>query len=280
MHVCTYIHTCINICMCVCVRVVCACARVPSCVTCIHTCIYMYMSVCACGVCLRTRAFMRMCACACACGCVGMRACVRACVLVCTNPIPGPWTRQRFSYLHCRWKRFVDRGFSEAFSLRRLIFHLSNNLAWDDWENSTVTCSRMTKMTVAAEDLRSGHLAKRHQWKRNHCRVHSQGSGQTLGGNGGGASGGADPGGEMSESQQLRMALAISSVSYRRIYRGDFTECISGVISALGYVPLWGNSKFYWRVRSLPGVNAKPLFGPNLDSTATERLITHTERAP
>jgi len=53
----------------------------------------------------------------------------------------------------------------------------------------------------------------------------------------------------------------------RRIYRRGFTECISAVISALGYLPRWGNNTFYFRVRSLPGVIAKPLFGPNLDST-------------
>ena len=48
---------------------------------------------------------------------------------------------------------------------------------------------------------------------------------------------------------------------------GGFTELISAVISALGYLPLWGNSKFEFRVMGLPGVTVKPLFGPNLDST-------------
>jgi len=54
----------------------------------------------------------------------------------------------------------------------------------------------------------------------------------------------------------------------RRIYRRGFTEFISRVISALGYLPLWGNSKLYIRVRSLPGVSPKPAFGLILDSTS------------
>jgi len=53
----------------------------------------------------------------------------------------------------------------------------------------------------------------------------------------------------------------------RRTYRRGFTEIISAVISALGYLPLWDNSEFYLRVRSLPGVIVKPLFGPSLYST-------------
>jgi len=53
----------------------------------------------------------------------------------------------------------------------------------------------------------------------------------------------------------------------RRIHRGGFIELIREVISALGYLPLWGTSKFYLRVRSLPGVNPKPPFSPILDST-------------
>jgi len=42
---------------------------------------------------------------------------------------------------------------------------------------------------------------------------------------------------------------------------------ISAVISTLGYLPLWGNSKFYFRVKSLPGVYPKPPYGLILDST-------------
>ena len=52
-----------------------------------------------------------------------------------------------------------------------------------------------------------------------------------------------------------------------RIYRGGFTEFTREGISAPGSLPLRGNSQFYLRLRSLPGVNPKPLFGPNLDST-------------
>jgi len=54
----------------------------------------------------------------------------------------------------------------------------------------------------------------------------------------------------------------------RRIYRRGFTEFISGVISALGYLTRWGNSKFYLRLRSLPEVSPKLPFGLILDSTA------------
>jgi len=60
---------------------------------------------------------------------------------------------------------------------------------------------------------------------------------------------------------------------FRRIYRRGFTECISAVMSALGYPPLLGNSKFDLRVRSLPRVIAEPLFDPNLDSTAQVRNV-------
>jgi len=64
----------------------------------------------------------------------------------------------------------------------------------------------------------------------------------------------------------------------RRIYRGGFTDFTREGISALGSLPLWGNSKFYLRVRSLPGVNPKPPFSPILDSTALYRdhpLLLH-----
>jgi len=55
-----------------------------------------------------------------------------------------------------------------------------------------------------------------------------------------------------------------------RIYRGGFTDYTREEISALGSLPLWGNSKFHFRVRSvpsLPGVDPKPPLSPILDST-------------
>ena len=39
------------------------------------------------------------------------------------------------------------------------------------------------------------------------------------------------------------------------------------VISALGYLPLLGNSKFDFSVRRLPGVSPNPPFSPALDWT-------------
>jgi len=53
----------------------------------------------------------------------------------------------------------------------------------------------------------------------------------------------------------------------RRMYRGGFTEFTREVLSALGYLPLWGNSTFYLRVGSLPVLNPKPPCSPILDST-------------
>ena len=47
-----------------------------------------------------------------------------------------------------------------------------------------------------------------------------------------------------------------------------FTEFTREVISAPGYLPLWGNSKFYLRVRSLPGLTRNPPFSPVLETTA------------
>jgi len=47
--------------------------------------------------------------------------------------------------------------------------------------------------------------------------------------------------------------------------RKGFHRKYSTVVSALGYRAVWGKIKFYLGVKSLPGVNAKPLFGPNLD---------------
>ena len=55
----------------------------------------------------------------------------------------------------------------------------------------------------------------------------------------------------------------------RRMYREGFTEFTREEISALGSLPLRGNSKFHLKVRSLPGVNPKPPFSPILDSTAS-----------
>jgi len=54
----------------------------------------------------------------------------------------------------------------------------------------------------------------------------------------------------------------------RRIYRRGFTDFSREGIFTLGSLPLWGNSKFYLRGKSLPGVSPKPLFGLILDSTA------------
>jgi len=69
----------------------------------------------------------------------------------------------------------------------------------------------------------------------------------------------------------------------RRIYRGGFTEFPRVIIIALGYLPLWGNSKFYIRVRGLPAVNPKPSFSYIMDSTvplnrsqAGSRLCSNT----
>jgi len=58
----------------------------------------------------------------------------------------------------------------------------------------------------------------------------------------------------------------------RRIYRGAFTEFNREAMSVLGSLPLWGNSEFYVRVRSLPGVNPKPPFSLILDSTTHQTL--------
>jgi len=57
-----------------------------------------------------------------------------------------------------------------------------------------------------------------------------------------------------------RFGLILYSTD-RRIYSGGFTEFTREVISALGYLPLWGSSKFYLRVRSLPGITLIPVGG-------------------
>jgi len=62
-------------------------------------------------------------------------------------------------------------------------------------------------------------------------------------------------------------SIATATSSSRRIYRGSFTEFPREGISALGPLPLWGNSKFYFRVRSLLKVNPNPPFDPIPDST-------------
>ena len=43
-----------------------------------------------------------------------------------------------------------------------------------------------------------------------------------------------------------------------RIHRGGFTEFTRERISALGSLPLWGNSEFCSRIKSLPGVDPNP----------------------
>jgi len=55
----------------------------------------------------------------------------------------------------------------------------------------------------------------------------------------------------------------------RRIYRRGFTDFSREGNFALGSLPLWGNSKFYFRVKSLPGVSPKPVFGLIVDSTVS-----------
>jgi len=50
--------------------------------------------------------------------------------------------------------------------------------------------------------------------------------------------------------------------------RRGFYRKYSTIISPLGSRAIWGQIQFYLRVRSLPGINLKPRFGPNLDSTA------------
>jgi len=53
----------------------------------------------------------------------------------------------------------------------------------------------------------------------------------------------------------------------RRIYPRGFTGFSREGIFGLGSLPLLGNSKFYFRVKSLPGVSPKHPFIPILDST-------------
>jgi len=67
---------------------------------------------------------------------------------------------------------------------------------------------------------------------------------------------------------RFRCELPPPELPIRRIYRVGFTEFTRKVITALGYLPLWGSSKFYFRVRRLPGINPKTPFSPIMDSTA------------
>ena len=64
-----------------------------------------------------------------------------------------------------------------------------------------------------------------------------------------------------------------------RIYRRSFTDFTRKGIFALGSLPLWGNSKIYLRVRSLPGINPRPPFSPILDSTLSP-ILDSTEELP
>jgi len=65
----------------------------------------------------------------------------------------------------------------------------------------------------------------------------------------------------------------------RRICRRGFTDSTQKGIFALGSLPLWGNSKFYLGVRSVPGVSAEPPFSPILDSTARADAVIVRELA-
>jgi len=54
----------------------------------------------------------------------------------------------------------------------------------------------------------------------------------------------------------------------RRVYRGGFKDFTREGIHAMGSLPLWGNSKFYLRVRSVPGVITRnPPFGVTVSLT-------------
>ena len=65
---------------------------------------------------------------------------------------------------------------------------------------------------------------------------------------------------------------SLQTISSRRIYRRGFTDFTREGIFTLGSLPLWGNSKFYLRIKSLPWVSPKPPFGLILDSTVQELL--------
>jgi len=59
-----------------------------------------------------------------------------------------------------RRARFPDRLlFFVLLSLRQLIFHGANNLAWDDEENSPFTGSRLTKMEGFVQERRQPQIA-------------------------------------------------------------------------------------------------------------------------
>jgi len=75
---------------------------------------------------------------------------------------------------------------------------------------------------------------------------------------------------------ELVLALEILDLGFnRRIYRRGFTDFTLEGIFALGSLFLWGNSKFYLRVKSLPGVFPKPPFGLILDSTVLRLYPSH-----
>ena len=66
----------------------------------------------------------------------------------------------------------------------------------------------------------------------------------------------------------MRLWVRLPVLPHRRIYRGGFTQFTREGISALGSLLLWGNSTFYSRVGSLPGVNPNPPSSPILDGMA------------
>jgi len=73
-----------------------------------------------------------------------------------------------------------------------------------------------------------------------------------------------------------------------RIYRSGFTEFTREGISALGSLSLWGDSKFYLRVQSLPGFSRNPrsalfwirLFVCSVGSVVAPRALHRVRRAP
>jgi len=93
-----------------------------------------------------------------------------------------------------------------------------------------------------------------------------------------GANSGLTPprGGERERESSCVRNDSLSNVNspYRRTYRRGFADFIQAEILALGSLSLWGNSKFYLRVTSLPGVSPKSPFGLILDST--ERMYHPT----
>jgi len=64
------------------------------------------------------------------------------------------------------------------------------------------------------------------------------------------------------ESYDAEVRLLANKAPSLRMYRRGFTEFTRVVISALGNLHLWGNSKFYLRLRSLPRVNPRSRLQP------------------